>query len=117
MKNFVLVDFMQIDVDHIIFERMMLDILQKGQVLVDLRAGGIGHFDINQNVLAGGGMKDGIKLLRVDFDRTGADNLVLGLAVKDAGDAASTAHGLQGSASGTGTLRYLERNGLGHKTL
>ena len=56
------------------------------------------------------------ELLRVDFNRAGADGFVLGFSVKDAGDAARTAHGLDGGAPGAGTLRYLEGDGFGHKT-
>ena len=71
---------------------------------------------IDEDVFAGRGMEQGVQLFGVDFNRAGADGLVPGLAVEHAGNAARLAHTLKGGASDAGTLGYLERNGLGHKT-
>src|ERR1017187_277706 len=117
MENFILGDFVQIDMDDVILDRMMLNVDEKGQMLVDHLAGRIGHLHIDQDVFAGRGLKQGGQLPGVDFNRAGTDGLVLGLAVEHAGNAAGLAHGLQGGASDAGTLRYLERDSLGHKTM
>ena len=116
VENFVLRDLVQVDVDDVVLDRVMLDVEQKRQVLVDLLAGGIGQLHIDEDVFAGRGMKQRGQLLGVDFDRARTDRLVLGLAVKHAGNAAGLAHGLEGGASDAGTLGYLERDSLGHKT-
>ena len=56
------------------------------------------------------------EFLRVDFYRAGADDLVLGFSVEDAGNAAGATHGLDGGAARAGALRDLKGYSFGHKT-
>ncbi len=95
---------MQVDVNDIVLDRMMLDVGEKRQVLVDLLACGVGDFDIDEDVFAGGRMEERGELLRLDLDRAGTDRLVLGHAVKHAGNPACLAHGFQSRAADTGAL-------------
>ena len=115
VQDLVLDDLVQVDVDDIILQRVMLDVEEEGEVLVDLLALVVGQFHVDEDVLAGGGMQHAGELLGVDGDRAGADGIFLGLAVKHAGDLAGAAQRLDGGAADAGTLGNLERDGLGHK--
>ena len=115
MQNLVLHDFMQVDVDDVILQRVMLHIDQQGEVGIDLRALLVVQLHVDEHVFAGRGVEDGGELLGVDGDGARPDGIFLRLAVEHAGDLALAAQGLDGGASGTGTLGNLERDGLGHK--
>jgi hypothetical protein len=104
VQDLVLDDLVQVDVDDIIFKRVMLDVNEEGQMGVDLHTLVIGQLDIDEDVLAGGGMQHAGELPGVDGDGARTDGIFLGLAVKHAGDLARAAKGLEGGAANAGTL-------------